>query len=119
MAPRPLSTTSLARPDHLNPSPAKATYNDRMQRRDARAILGLPPGHSDADVEAAFRRGARQHHPDRGGNPNAFRLLVEARRVLLSAPSPRNVVITDDRNRLIRLFDTLRHRKRRTGRRLR
>jgi hypothetical protein len=89
-----------------------------MQRRDARAVLGLSAGHSHADVEAAFRRGARQHHPDRGGDPAAFELLVEARRTLLSPPGHPKVVITDDRNRLNRLLGRLRRRKPSPGRHL-
>lgn len=34
-------------------------------------------------VEHAFRRLARQHHPDAGGDPTTFLGLVEARDVLL------------------------------------
>jgi hypothetical protein len=46
-------------------------------------LLGLPPGSSDDDVESAFRKWARRHHPDVGGDSSKFRALVAARRLLL------------------------------------
>jgi hypothetical protein len=46
-------------------------------------LLGLPPGSSDDDVESAFRKLARRHHPDVGGDPVKFRAIVTARKLLL------------------------------------
>lgn len=46
-------------------------------------LLGLPPYSSDADVESAFRKAARRHHPDVGGDPARFRAIVAARNLLL------------------------------------
>jgi DnaJ domain len=46
-------------------------------------LLGLPPGSSDDEVESAFRKWARRHHPDVGGDPAKFRAIVAARRLLL------------------------------------
>jgi hypothetical protein len=40
---------------------------------------------SEAAVTAAFRAGARVHHPDAGGTAAAFRLISSARDVLLGA----------------------------------
>jgi len=40
-----------------------------MVRRDPHAVLGLAPGASAAAIKAAWRRLARQHHPDLAGNP--------------------------------------------------
>ncbi|MFH0751106.1 MAG: J domain-containing protein [Chloroflexota bacterium] len=39
-----------------------------MVRRDPHTVLGLAPGASAAAVKAAWRRLARQHHPDLAGN---------------------------------------------------
>lgn len=41
-------------------------------------VLGLRPGASPHEARAAFRRFARQHHPDRGGDPDTFRAGSEA-----------------------------------------
>jgi hypothetical protein len=45
-------------------------------------LLGLPPGSSDDQIESAFRKAARRHHPDVGGDPAKFRQLVDARNLL-------------------------------------
>jgi hypothetical protein len=45
-------------------------------------VLGTTRGDSAARVRAAFRRYARAHHPDRGGDPAAFRRGLEAYRAL-------------------------------------
>lgn len=45
--------------------------------------LGLEPGASDAQIESAFRKAARRHHPDVGGDSARFRALVDARNTLL------------------------------------
>lgn len=39
-----------------------------MVRRDPHNVLGLAPGASAAAIKAAWRRLARQHHPDLAGN---------------------------------------------------
>jgi hypothetical protein len=39
---------------------------------EARAVLGLGPGHGERDVVLAWRRLARQTHPDAGGSHDAF-----------------------------------------------
>ncbi len=46
--------------------------------------LGLEPGASDAQIESAFRKAARRHHPDVGGDPARFRALLDARDLLLA-----------------------------------
>lgn len=52
------------------------------ERRAARAVLGLAPGADAAAVRAAYRRLARDLHPDRGGDPDAFDRVTRAYRVL-------------------------------------
>lgn len=51
-------------------------------------VLGVPAGASDEEVRAAFRRFARHHHPDRGGDPRRFQAGVEAYERLLRASTP-------------------------------
>ncbi len=46
-------------------------------------VLGIAPGASEQEVRAAFRRFARYHHPDRGGDARSFRAGVEAYQRLL------------------------------------
>ena len=38
-------------------------------------ILGLSPGSTWTDVERAYRRKAQIHHPDKGGDEDAMRVL--------------------------------------------
>lgn len=53
----------------------------------ARKLLGIPPGASDRVIESAFRKSARRHHPDVGGDPAKFRALLAARDLLLGRES--------------------------------
>jgi hypothetical protein len=60
----------------------------------ARLILGVAGDYIKADVIAAFRRKAKEAHPDAEGAPEVFRALVETRDRLLaaigtSAPAPK------------------------------
>ena len=48
-------------------------------------VLGLAPGASAAEVREAFRTKARKHHPDRGGDDWAFRIVVQAYEVLMAS----------------------------------
>ena len=41
-------------------------------------ILGLSPTASWNDIEAAYRRKAKIHHPDKGGDEDAMRTLNDA-----------------------------------------
>lgn len=45
-------------------------------------ILGVPSTATQAEIKAAFRKKALQHHPDRGGDPVFFDLVNEAHRAL-------------------------------------
>jgi hypothetical protein len=62
------------------------SYSERKSQGDeytrALRLLGLAPGASDDQVESAFRKAARRHHPDVGGDPAKFRELVDARNLL-------------------------------------
>jgi len=52
-------------------------------RGRALALLGLEPGASAAAIKRAYRRLAKAHHPDLGGDADAFRRLDAAYRALL------------------------------------
>src|SRR6476469_2913759 len=44
--------------------------------------LGLPPGSSDAEVKAAWRRLSARWHPDRNDSPQALRKIQRINRAL-------------------------------------
>jgi len=54
------------------------------QRGEALRLLGLKDPVENSDIVSAYRRLARQHHPDLGGDPEVFRSLTVAREVLLA-----------------------------------
>ena len=64
----------------------RSGLSERRSQQDeyAKALraLGLEPGASDDEIESAFRRAARRHHPDVGGESARFRALVDARNLL-------------------------------------
>lgn len=49
-----------------------------VSKADHFAALGLPVNSSAADIAAAFRRLARQHHPDKGGSREVFQRVRTA-----------------------------------------
>lgn len=53
-----------------------------LQRRFARQLLGVPAEASGADLRQAYRALAKQHHPDAGGDGEAFDLLQQALKLL-------------------------------------
>jgi molecular chaperone DnaJ len=59
---------------------------DYMAKRDYYEILGLARGASDQDIKSAFRKMAKEHHPDRNAGDKAaehkFKELNEAYEVL-------------------------------------
>jgi hypothetical protein len=66
----------------------------QMPLADAIALLGVETDYTKADVLSAFRRKAKEAHPDAGGTAEMFRKLVAARDRLLaalgtSAPPPK------------------------------
>jgi hypothetical protein len=59
-------------------------------RRDALAVLRLPPSADAAAVKRAYRKLARAHHPDLGGDTARFHELQQAYELLIAAgPAPR------------------------------
>jgi curved DNA-binding protein len=51
----------------------------------ARAVLGVPAQASAQDLRAAFQRAAKASHPDRGGDADRFRQVIDAYRLLKAA----------------------------------
>lgn len=60
----------------------KAISLRTMQMFDPYAILGLPRSATVASIKAAYRHRARMTHPDRGGEPADFMVVVKAFDVL-------------------------------------
>ncbi len=59
----------------------RANARQRLERTIANEanLLGLKAPWTRADVMNAFRREIQKHHPDRGGDPAIFRLVIEAK----------------------------------------
>ena len=55
-----------------------------MDLRGHAKILGLETTAGRAQVNAAFREKVKSAHPDAGGDPAVFRLLIEARDAMLA-----------------------------------
>ena len=51
-------------------------------------VLGVRVGAPPQEVRIAFRRFARLHHPDRGGNPETFQAGLEAYQRMLGLRAP-------------------------------
>jgi hypothetical protein len=68
-----------------SPPPMGST---KMSEAQARAILGVPPGASEADIRSAFRRCMARAHPDQGGSTEEAARISAARDTLLRRPSP-------------------------------
>jgi hypothetical protein len=49
---------------------------------DPRTVLGLAPGASPDEIQAAYHAKSKKHHPDVGGDEWAFRMVVRAYEVL-------------------------------------
>lgn len=45
-------------------------------------VLNVKPGATRAKILSAYRKLAMKHHPDKGGNPDEFRQIANAYRVL-------------------------------------
>ena len=54
------------------------------RRDEALRLLGLKDPVESSEIVSAYRRLARQHHPDLGGDPEVFRALTVAREALLA-----------------------------------
>jgi hypothetical protein len=64
--------------------PEQAQENSLTRFDAALRAYGLGPHYTRREVDLAFRRLAREAHPDLGGNQEDFRTLVAHRELLLS-----------------------------------
>ena len=64
------------------------TTRTRNKSTDYYAILGLTPAATLADIKRAYRRLARQHHPDTNTNPDAAAPVPADHRSLRSPVRP-------------------------------
>ena len=58
-----------------------------------RKTLGVPETATVAECAEAYRRLAKEHHPDRGGDPARFQEIAEAWKAI-RAGAPRSLVRT-------------------------
>jgi hypothetical protein len=79
-------------PEWLNEAPLRLvddllrlTARPVDQRTAALLLLGLEPGASLAAIKRAYRRLAKAHHPDLGGDVEAFHRLDAAYRLLIGS----------------------------------
>ncbi|MGE0828250.1 MAG: J domain-containing protein [Hyphomonadaceae bacterium] len=76
------SSAGSQRAPREEPKPPPARAN-AMSDAQARAILGVQPGASEAEIRAAFRRRIAIAHPDQGGSTEEAARLSAARDALL------------------------------------
>lgn len=57
-------------------------YSVHGREGEALEVLGLSAGSSPAEIRRRYRSLVRAHHPDRGGDGESFRRVVEAMQVL-------------------------------------
>lgn len=54
-----------------------------LQRQQALAELGLPPGATRQQIKQRYRKLAKKHHPDMGGDPRQMQRIVAAYEFLM------------------------------------
>jgi preprotein translocase subunit Sec63 len=54
-----------------------------LQRQQALATLGLPPGATQQQIKQRYRKLAKKHHPDMGGDPRQMQRIVAAYEFLM------------------------------------
>jgi len=65
-------------------NPESPWTRDGMSVDEAREILGVSPGASDLDIEAAYRQEMKRAHPDQGGSDWMAAKVNQAKDALLS-----------------------------------
>ena len=63
---------------------------DEHRLRDLYEILGVSRDASEDDIKRAYRKLAREHHPDTGGDENEFKELTTAYEVLMNPQARAN-----------------------------
>jgi len=66
-----------------------------MPNNDLHKLFGLPSNFTKEELRKKFNYLIKQHHPDKGGDPDMFRKILDAYELLLTRkPSPPTVVKT-------------------------
>jgi len=60
-----------------------------LQRQQALTVLGLPPNATPQQIKRRYRTLAKQHHPDRGGDPRQMQKIIAAYEFLVKEQSKR------------------------------
>lgn len=68
-----------------NPRRPQQQHKKQQDRRSPHDILGLASGASPSEIRKAYLRKALQHHPDKGGDPEEFKKVGNAKDTLLHA----------------------------------
>jgi hypothetical protein len=72
--------------------------SEALSREQALRVLSLGSTAAPADVKRAYRRLAREHHPDRGGDPGTFNEITRAfERLVDDEVAPRRPTMTRGR----------------------
>jgi len=58
-----------------------------LERQQALAVLGLPPNATRQQIKRRYRVLAKQHHPDRGGDPRQMQRIIAAYELLMKDQS--------------------------------
>lgn len=54
-----------------------------VEARGAMLVLGVQSGDGIGEVKSAYKRLAKEHHPDRGGDPEKFKSITRAYSILV------------------------------------
>ena len=60
-----------------------------LQRQQALAVLGLSPTATPQQIKRRYRALAKQHHPDRGGDPRQMQKIIAAYEFLMKDQTKR------------------------------
>ena len=61
-----------------------------MSKKDYYDILGINKSSNESDIKKAYRKLAKEKHPDVGGNESEFKEIAEAYEVLSNADKKRD-----------------------------
>lgn len=65
-----------------------------MPTNDLHELFGLPFNFTERELRKKFNALIKQHHPDKGGDPDMFRKILDAYELLLTRKQPPSVVKT-------------------------
>jgi DnaJ-class molecular chaperone len=64
--------------------------NDEIEMVDLYSVLGVSKNADISEIRSAYKQLAREHHPDKGGDPEKFKDLSQAHEIL-SDPQKRRM----------------------------